>query len=146
MSLVKLDLIIAADVDELSRRAAAEVARLASEAVAARGRFAVALSGGSTPRRLYRLLVEEDTLNPLPWGAIHLFWGDERHVAADHPDSNYGMANEELLARLPIPAANVHRIPAELADAREAAEIRSEERRVGKECSSPCRSRWSPYH
>lgn len=122
MSVLRSDLIVAADVDDLSRKATAEVARLATEAVSARGRFTVALSGGSTPRRLYRLLVEEDKLSPLPWGAIHLFWGDERHVAPDHPDSNYRMANEELLTRLPIPAANVHRIPAELADARAAAE------------------------
>lgn len=121
MSVLKSDLIVTMDVDELSQIAAAEVVRLATEAVEARGRFTVALSGGSTPRRLYQLLVEQDKLCPLPWGAIHLFWGDERHVAADHPDSNYGMANAELLTRLPIPAANVHRIPAEIANARAAA-------------------------
>ena len=73
------------------------------------GRFAVSLSGGSTPRRLYELLAQAD----VPWGRMHWFWGDERFVPRDHADSNYRMAREALLARAPVPAANIHAIPTE---------------------------------
>lgn len=100
-----------ADADALFAGAAARFAALAREAVDARGRFTVALAGGSTPRALYRLLAGM----PLPWGAMHFFWGDERHVAPDHADSNFRMACEALLARSRVPAANVHRIRGELA-------------------------------
>ena len=84
------------------------------------GRFTVALSGGSTPRRLYRILSAADS-PPLPWGQIHLFWGDERHLPPDHADSNYRMVKESLLDVAPIPESNIHRIPAERSSAEEAA-------------------------
>ncbi|MGD0266489.1 MAG: 6-phosphogluconolactonase [Candidatus Methylomirabilota bacterium] len=114
---------ILADGDDLCRAAAEEFVRLADEAVRARGRFTVALSGGSTPEALYRLLAAEDGgfRVRVPWGQAHFFWGDERHVPPDHPDSNYRMASEAMLSRVPVPPGNVHRIPAENPDAAEAA-------------------------
>lgn len=75
--------------------------------------FAVCLSGGSTPRRLYGLLAQPPLARRFPWGRVHWFWGDERCVPHDHPASNYGMVREALLLRAPIPAANVHPIATE---------------------------------
>jgi len=118
------DIRILADGEELCRVAAEEFVRLADEGVRARGRFAVALSGGSTPKALYRLLACErgGSRERVPWGHIHVFWGDERHVPPDHPDSNFRMAYEAMLSRVPIPPSNVHRIPAENPDAGRVAE------------------------
>lgn len=111
-----------ADSQELSRAAAAELIRLAGEAVAARGLFVVALAGGSTPRQLYARLASDACRDQLPWQKIHFFWGDERHVPPDHPDSNHRMAREALLSRVPVPEANLHPIRSEDPDARRAAE------------------------
>jgi 6-phosphogluconolactonase len=112
-----------ADVPELMRAAADEVARRAEEAVREHGRFAWALSGGSTPRDLYRLLAGPPWRDRMPWSATHVFWGDERHVPPDHPESNFRMAREAMLDRVPLPAANIHRIRAELPEAAAAAEL-----------------------
>jgi 6-phosphogluconolactonase len=112
-----------ADVEELMRAAADEVVRRAEEAVREHGRFAWALSGGSTPRGLYRLLASPPHRDRMPWSAVHVFWGDERHVPPDHPDSNFRMAREAMLDRVPLPAANVHRIRSEEPDAAGAAEL-----------------------
>jgi 6-phosphogluconolactonase len=120
---------ILADARQLSRAAAEEFVRQAEEAIRAKGRFTLALSGGSTPRLLYRLLAddgEELFRGRGPWDKIHFFWGDERHVPPDHPDSNYRMADETMLSRVAIPPENVHRIPAENPDARQAAEAYAE--------------------
>jgi 6-phosphogluconolactonase len=102
-----------ADAGAVARTAADEIVEAASRAVAARGRFTMALAGGSTPRGLYRLLADagQPYRGRLPWEAIHLFFGDERPVPPDHPDSNYRMAREALLDR--VPAASVHRIHGE---------------------------------
>jgi len=115
---------IVADQQELSRVAAKHFVRLATEAVLEKGRFTVALSGGSTPQSLYQLLANENEpyRAQLSWENIHFFWGDERHVPPDHPDSNYRMANEAMLRKAPIPLENVHRIRSELTDARKAAD------------------------
>jgi 6-phosphogluconolactonase len=78
---------------------------------AARGRFTVALSGGSTPKRFYELLATPAYSARLDWDAIHWFWGDERFVPHDHPDSNYRMAAEALLTHAPIARANIHPVP-----------------------------------
>src|SRR5437763_11807328 len=105
-------------------RAAAEVFAAGAGAAAARGDlFSVALSGGSTPRDLYRLLADPDEpfRAAIPWEVVRVFWGDERHVPPDHPDSNYRMAREALLLRAPISVDNVHRIHAEEPDAAAAA-------------------------
>ena len=85
------------------------------------GNCAVCLSGGSTPRRLYELLAEPATAARMPWSRIHWFFGDERFVPADHPASNFGMVRTALLSRAPIPPANIHPIPTNLASPREAA-------------------------
>ncbi len=105
---------------ELSEAAAEEVVRTANEAVAQRGRFTIALSGGSTPKNLYNLLVT-NARNLLPWDRMFFFWGDERHVPPNDPDSNYRMANETMLSKIPVAAGNVFRIPAENPDAAAAA-------------------------
>jgi 6-phosphogluconolactonase len=98
-----------------------EIVRAAQQAVAERGRFAWALAGGSTPRDLYRLLASGPYRERMPWNAIHFFWGDERHVPPDHPDSNFRMAREAMLDAVPVPAENIHRVPAEEPDAQRAA-------------------------
>jgi len=77
------------------------------------GIFSVVLSGGSTPLPLYQLLADSADSSPLDWHKTHFFWGDERPVGPDHPDSNYGGANQALLAPLAIPPENIHRIQGE---------------------------------
>ena len=99
---------------DLFEAAAAEFAAQASAAVRAKGKFTVALSGGSTPRTLYSLLA---TKPGIPWDKICIFWGDERHVPPDQPESNYRMANEALLSKVPVRPENVFRIHAEEKDA-----------------------------
>jgi 6-phosphogluconolactonase len=107
----------------LSRAAADEFKWHAQAAVRAKGSFAVALSGGSTPKRLYGLLASEGEpyRARVPWGSTHLFFGDERHVPPDHAESNYRMVREALLTRAPVPPENVHRVVAENPDAGAAA-------------------------
>ena len=96
------------DPEALARRAAGWITDLAA---ASRDRFALCLSGGSTPRRLYQLLAESPYRDALPWDRVHWFWGDERFVPWDHPDSNYGMVRAALLGRVPVPPGNIHGIP-----------------------------------
>ena len=85
----------------------------AVDAVVARGRFDVALSGGSTPLGLYRRLATPPWRERVPWRRTHVWWGDERAVRPDDPDSNFGRAREALLAHVPLPAENVHRMRGE---------------------------------
>jgi 6-phosphogluconolactonase len=108
---------------ELACGAAEHFVAQSVKAVAKRGSFSVALSGGSTPKRLYQLLADanESFHDRVPWSSIHFFWSDERHVAPDHPDNNYRMANEILLSRVPVSPNNVHRIQSETPNAEEAA-------------------------
>jgi 6-phosphogluconolactonase len=96
--------------------AAQDFVEQAKAAVQSRGRFTVALSGGSTPRGLFQVLSTKDHAL-LPWDRMFFFWGDERHVPPDHPDSNYRMTYETLLSKVPVPAANIFRVPAEDPDA-----------------------------
>jgi 6-phosphogluconolactonase len=77
------------------------------------GTFAVSLSGGSTPRRLYELLSTPEIASRFPWSRVHWFWNDERFVPHDHRDSNFGMAHDAFLSRVPVPADNIHAIPTE---------------------------------
>jgi 6-phosphogluconolactonase len=100
------------DLDTLTRAAADDLAALAAAAVAERGRCHIALSGGSTPRRLFQHLAGR--AGDLPWDRIHLWWGDERCVPPDHPDSNYGAARALLIEPLQLDEARVHRIHGEL--------------------------------
>ena len=101
---------------ELFAAAAEEVVSLANEAVSARGRFTIALSGGSTPKSLYNLLAT-NARTALPWEKMFFFWSDERHVPPTDPESNYRMANEAMLSKVPVPTANVFRPATENADA-----------------------------
>jgi 6-phosphogluconolactonase len=110
---------------ELFELSAEEVVRSANTAVAARGRFTIALSGGSTPKSLFNLLAT-NARTSLPWEKMFFFWGDERHVGPDDPDSNYRMANEALLSKIPVAAGNVFRVPAENPDAAAAAQAYEE--------------------
>lgn len=102
------------DLDALSGAAAEEIVAAAERAVRERGRFTMSLAGGSTPRRLYEMLATAYR-DRIPWNATHIFFGDERCVPPTDRASNYHMANEALLSRVPIPDAQVHRIRGELA-------------------------------
>lgn len=97
------------DLESLSRATADALAARLREA-AARGRCAFVLTGGRTPRRMYELLGERHR-EDVPWGQVDLFWGDERYVPHDHPQSNYLLAKTTLLDRIPVPAEHVHPIP-----------------------------------
>jgi 6-phosphogluconolactonase len=104
------------DPEELARAAAGEFTRLAIEAARLRGRFVVALSGGTTPAAAYSLLTA--VAGPgavfrarVPWDRVHVLWGDERHLPGGDPDRNETMARRELLARVPIPESQVHPVP-----------------------------------
>jgi 6-phosphogluconolactonase len=115
---------ICRNADELAEVAAAEIDRRARAAIARRGRFCIALSGGSTPRRLYALMATRQTGSErLPWERIQVFWGDERPVPPDDQESNFRFANELLLSKVSIPEGNVHRIKAEMVDPAAAAAL-----------------------
>jgi 6-phosphogluconolactonase len=106
----------------LCRAAADEFVRAAREAVESRRVFNVALSGGSTPTALYSMLADDPDLRSwVPWKQIHFFWGDERHVPPDDPQSNFRTANEKMISKVPAEAAQVWRIKGELKVAAEAA-------------------------
>jgi 6-phosphogluconolactonase len=96
--------------EALASEAAEWLCTLAQTSV---GAFAMCLSGGSTPRRLYETLASPAIAARFPWRRAHWFWGDERFVPHDHPDSNYRMVHEALFSRVPVPAANIHAIPTE---------------------------------
>ena len=117
---IAADLRIVDDLRGLSQAAAEEFVTQATGTVRANGRFTVALSGGSTPKSLFSLLASTFR-DQLPWDKMFFFWGDERHVPPDHPESNYRMAYEALLSKVPVPAENVFRVPAENPDASQAA-------------------------
>ena len=106
---------------ELFGAAAELVASAANEAVAERGRFSIALSGGSTPKSLYTLLAT-NARTSLPWDRMFFFFGDERHVPPTDPESNYRMADEVMLSKVPVAQTNVFRVEAENPDAKAAAE------------------------
>ncbi len=101
------------DLARASQGLALRLVEAAQEAVRKNGRFALALSGGSTPRLLYSLLAGKAGAG-IPWKETHLFWGDERCVPKGNPQSNYHLADETFLSRVPVPRRNIHRIPAEL--------------------------------
>jgi 6-phosphogluconolactonase len=111
-----------------SRAGAEGMLEAALAAVAERGRFSVALSGGDTPREMYQQLAREPLRSAFPWAQTHFFWGDERCVPPEHPRSNYGMAFESFLAHVPAPPGNLHRMrgedPPEQAAAAYALELR----------------------
>ena len=105
--------VIAVNAEELASMAAECFVSTAAESVARRGRFAVAISGGSTPREMHRMLAAPPALAAIPWAKVHLFWVDERCVPADDPRSNFGTARKDFLSRVPIPEKNLHPIQGE---------------------------------
>lgn len=109
-----------ADRSALARGAAEDIVGSIQRAITEKGSCRIALAGGSTPRPVYRLLVEPELAGRIDWQRIQVFWGDERCVPPTDEASNYRMVDDELLAKVPIPQTNVHRIAGELAP-REAA-------------------------
>jgi 6-phosphogluconolactonase len=113
---LKVEYFVEADAAALARRAARHFVECAVQAVAARGRARVAISGGGTPKAAFKLLA--DASGPfraaMPWDKLELFWVDERCVPPDHPDSNYRMTREAMLDHVPVAAAAVHRMEGEL--------------------------------
>lgn len=101
------------DLVEASRAAAEAFVRIGEDSIAARGWFSVALSGGSTPNRMYADLALNEFSSRLDWRHAHFFWGDERSVPPDDPQSNFRMANDALLSHVQVPPENIHRIQAE---------------------------------
>jgi 6-phosphogluconolactonase len=107
------------DSEAVAARAAQWLLALAVET---EGAFALALSGGATPRRLYEILAAPPYRDAMPWASLHVFWGDERFVAHDDPRSNFHMAREALLSRVPIPEKNIHPVDTRAENAEAAAE------------------------
>jgi 6-phosphogluconolactonase len=118
-----------ANADAIAQAAAAEFLDAALEAVRQKGSFSVALAGGSTPKDLYGLLSSDPLQAKVPWSKIQFFFGDERHVPPDDPDSNFRMATEAMLAKAPIDPKQVHRIKSEKPNASEAAQEYEQELR-----------------
>jgi 6-phosphogluconolactonase len=110
-----------ADLETLSQGAAALVCDLAEASAQDRGVFVMALAGGKTPQGLYEHLARAPVAGRMPWPKIHFFWGDERCVPTDHPDSNFAMAFRTLLSQVPMPPVNIHRVPVEEGSAEDAA-------------------------
>lgn len=103
MAILNQNIEVLADLSALVDRAHEIVVERIHSAIESRGKFTIALAGGSTPQPLYTALAEDD----LPWSKIHIFWGDERYVPADHPDSNQLMARNAWLDKVEIPASNI---------------------------------------
>jgi len=110
------------DIHELSLTAANLFIESASQSIAQRGRFLVALSGGSTPARLYQLLAGAPYRDQMDWSKVHVFWGDERCVPKDDPGNNYFQARQSLLDHVNIPADHIHRVQSDLEPASAAVE------------------------
>jgi 6-phosphogluconolactonase len=117
------EILIFDDEQQLAQAAADLVAQSMRAAVESRGRCSLALAGGSTPRLLYEVLASERRYSTLPWMNVDVFWGDERTVPPDHVDSNYRMALETLLSKVPTDPERVHRILAEHPDPHHAAAL-----------------------
>jgi 6-phosphogluconolactonase len=104
------------DSDSLSHAAARYIVQVAQESIVTHGRFTFALSGGNTPKKLYGLLGSEPYRDQIDWALVEIFWSDERCVPPDSEDSNFRMAQEVLLSKVPIPSQQIHRMPADAPD------------------------------
>ena len=109
------ELEIAADPHELAELCARQIVHQIRQAISVRGVARLCASGGSTPRAVYARLAQPDLVTQLDFERLHIYFGDERCVPPDHPESNYGMLRESLLTRVAMPEANVHRIAGECA-------------------------------
>lgn len=110
-------ILVSPDLSSLTKMMANDFIDSAETAILERGRFAVALSGGSTPRPLYSLLASKEYRGRVDWPKVHLFWGDDRCVPPDSESSNYQLVRKTLLSGIDIPEANVHRMKTELTPA-----------------------------
>ncbi len=108
LNLKNTEVKIYSDVDLLAHAAAT---LLCNRLSSTKGDIAVSLAGGSTPKRLYELLASPTYLEQIPWKRVHWFWGDERFVPPDDPQSNFSMFKTTVLSRAPVPATNIHPIP-----------------------------------
>jgi 6-phosphogluconolactonase len=125
------EIYILKDNPAIARRAAEEFVKLAQSAVRQHGSFSVALSGGSTPKLLYSLLATDADLRAkVPWDKMQLFFGDDRHVGPDDPQSNFKMASETMITKAPLKAEQVHRMKGEYPDAEKAAQEYEQELRT----------------
>jgi 6-phosphogluconolactonase len=102
------------DAEAVSQAAADQFIAASAESIEERGAFMVSLAGGSTPGGAYQRLAEAHLAPLINWRKVHLFWSDERGVPPDHPESNYRMARDSFIEKVPVPQANVHRIQTEL--------------------------------
>ena len=114
MAAIKPDVRIFADLDTLSQAAAALFIESSAQAITARGRSLVALSGGSTPAKLFDLLGKSPYMEQVDWPHLQVFWADERCVPPEDLESNYRQAHDALLSRVPIPVDNIHRVRGEV--------------------------------
>lgn len=105
------ELCVLEDAAALAEHGAKQFVTLAQQAIQSHGKFSVALSGGSTPRKMYQLLAQTPYRDEVDWSNVHVFWGDERYVPPDDPDNCFYMVQEVLLAHVPITAANIYPIP-----------------------------------
>jgi 6-phosphogluconolactonase len=110
------------DLETISRKAADIFLQISGKYIEDKGRLAVALSGGSTPKRFYELLGSEPYSKRIDWRHIHFFWADERCVPPEHQDSNYRLAFDAFLSKIPLPEENIHRIKGEEEPQKEAGE------------------------
>lgn len=124
------EVLIARDGDSFTKKAAEIFLESCAQAVKERKRFAVAMAGGSTPKKLYSLLAEPYYQQRVSWDKTHVFWGDERCVAPDHEDSNFKMTKDALLSRVPLPEKNIYRMPGEMVPAWEGAKAYEQAMRV----------------
>ncbi len=115
-----IQIIKVADAAALAQAAADYFENAAKKNIAEKGRFTVSLSGGSTPKAMFALLAAEPFVNRIDWSNIYFFWGDERCVPPDHPDSNFRMTSEALLSKVGVPAENVFRMHGEIEPAKAA--------------------------
>lgn len=114
------DIAIFSSPQDLFRDAAQQFVHLANEAIRTKGSFTVALSGGSTPRGMHGFLATEFS-SKVAWDKVFFFWGDERHVGPDDPESNYRMAEETLLSKVSVDRGKIFRVHSENPDANAAA-------------------------
>ncbi len=108
-----MEIHVCSDLEALSHKATAIFVDISRKCIALKGRFAVAVSGGSTPRKLYTLLSSNRYREKVDWRSINFFWVDERCIPKEHKDSNFRLVFETLLSKLPIPDDNIHRIKGE---------------------------------
>jgi len=121
-----MKIIITESPAELAHKGAGLFRKIAVKSVSKRGHFAVAVSGGSTPRAMHSLLARQPFLSEVPWDKTHIFWVDDRCVPYDNPASNFGAAKSDLLNKVPIPKDHVHPVPVDIAPLKGAVKYQNE--------------------